>query len=320
MTYLSALTRRLAGGLARETPGFRARHAAYLRGRQNPDGGFPGRAPGSDLYYTGFALRGLAALGELTPEIAARAAGFLRTRLRLGRETAIIDFVSLLYSAALVRDHGGPDVMTEMRPDWGRAVAEALEAFRSADGGYAKTPDNASGSTYHTFLVGLCLQLAGVGIPDPGRAVRFVLSRRRDDGGFVEVAPMKRGGTNPTAAAVGLLLLLNPGPDILPEDEGAAALGGVIDFLAGLQSDLEGGFAANTRVPVADLLSTFTAMLTLNDLDAADRIDREAAAVFLRTVEGPDGGFRGWIGDEAVDAEYTFYGLGTAALLRMIAG
>ena len=42
--------------------GTRRRHTDYLTAAQNPDGGFPGREGGSDLYYTGFALRSLAVL------------------------------------------------------------------------------------------------------------------------------------------------------------------------------------------------------------------------------------------------------------------
>ena len=40
--------------------------------------------------------------------------------------------------------------------DWPKRVAETLETFRAPDGGYAKAVGSASGSTYHTFLVGLC--------------------------------------------------------------------------------------------------------------------------------------------------------------------
>ena len=36
---------------------------------QNLDGGWSGREGESDLYYTGFALRGLAVLQGLTPEL-----------------------------------------------------------------------------------------------------------------------------------------------------------------------------------------------------------------------------------------------------------
>ena len=61
-SYLPRLTARLAEGLARLEPPRRDRHARYLRAAQNPDGGFSGREGDSDLYYTGFALRGLAVL------------------------------------------------------------------------------------------------------------------------------------------------------------------------------------------------------------------------------------------------------------------
>ena len=44
-----------------------------MAARQNPDGGYSGREGESDLYYTGFALRGLAVLGALTPAICERA-------------------------------------------------------------------------------------------------------------------------------------------------------------------------------------------------------------------------------------------------------
>src|SRR4029077_18011979 len=135
---------------------------------------------------------------------------------------------------------------------WPERVAAALETFRTRDGGYNKSPGAASGSTYHTFLVGLCYELLGKQLPDALEIIRFVASRRRDDGGYVEVAAMRRSGTNPTAAAVGLLQLLGE-LDELADD----ARRGVIDFLADMPS-LEGGLRANGRAPLADLLSTFT--------------------------------------------------------------
>ena len=46
-------------------------------------------------------------------------------------------------------------------------------------------------------------------------------------------------------------------------------------FLADLQTD-EGGWQANTRIPLPDLLSTFTACVTLADLEHLSEIDRRA--------------------------------------------
>ena len=302
-SYLTRLNTRLTDGLARLPDEFRARQASFLSATQNPDGGFSGREGGSDLYYAGFALRGLAVLGDLTPEIAERATGFLRQSLT--RQTSVVDFFSLLYSCLLVQAGGGPDVLAASPTDWPERVATLLETFRTPDGGYAKTPGSA-GSTYHTFLVALCYQLLGRMLPRTEEVVQFIQSRRRDDGGFVEIAPMRRGGTNPTAAAVGVLQIA----DALDLAIGA----GVADFLAGLQG-AEGGFQANARAPLSDLLSTFTAAWTLEQLGALDRIDKDAARRYAESLDQPTGGFHGGLWDDRTDVEYTFYGLGVLALL-----
>ena len=73
MTYLAELTTRLAAGIAELPEATRDRHAKYLLAAQRADGGFAGREGESDLYYTGFALRSLALLGELYGPPAERA-------------------------------------------------------------------------------------------------------------------------------------------------------------------------------------------------------------------------------------------------------
>ncbi|HEX5270176.1 MAG TPA: prenyltransferase/squalene oxidase repeat-containing protein, partial [Gemmataceae bacterium] len=313
--YLPRLTARLGDGLLRLPDDFRARHAAFVRRCQAADGGFPGRQGGSDLYYTGFALRSLAVLDALTPDVIARAADFLRNSL--AQQASVVDFFSLLYSCLLVQTAGGPDVLSGAPPDWPERVAAALETFRTADGGYARNAGAASGSTYHTFLVGLCCELLGRDVPRPDEIVRFVQSRRRDDGGFAEFAPQRRSGTNSTAAAVGTLQLIGaPIPDDVRE---AAA-----DLIASRATD-EGGLRATAMAPLADLLSTFTGAWTLAELGELHRIDGAAVLSYARSLELPDGGFTGvcvpdvakdfGIPDEQADVEYTFYGLGAVALL-----
>ena len=71
-------------------------------------------------------------------------------------------------------------------------------------------------------------------------------------------------------------------------------------------------------MPVADLLSTFTALLTLRDLGALDRVDRERARAFAMSLVTPAGGFRAGVWDDQADVEYTFYGLGSLALLEEV--
>src|SRR5262245_33318342 len=283
--YLPRLTALLADGLSRLPAARRERHARYLRAAQNPDGGFSGREGGSDLYYTGFALRGLAVLDALSPDTCARAANFLRASLT--RQASVIDFFSLLYSCLLVQASGGIDVLADSPPDWPDRVAQALEGFRTADGGYAKGPGGNSGSTYHSFLVALCHQLLGREVPRPDALVQFVLSRRREDGGFVEIAAMRKSGTNPTAAGVGVLQVVEP--DWVTTMPGVRD--GVIEHLLGVASE-EGGFRANGRVPLADLLSTFTASWTLTELGASERMEPAEVAGYAAAVERTQGGFK----------------------------
>jgi len=306
--YLAQLTARLTSGLLRWPEVFRNRHGTCLLGLQNADGGFSGREGGSDLYYTGFALRGLAVLDALTPDCCDRAAGFLRQSLY--HQASVVDFFSLLYACLLIQMQGGPDVLADSPADWPDRVATLLETYRTPDGGYAKTAAGPSGSTYHTFLVALCYQLLNRPVPAPESIDRFLASRRREDGGYVEIAPMKRSGTNPTAAGVGIrqILAAQVGQDLVEPDDPVA------DFLAAMQNG-EGGFQANARAPLADLLSTFTGLWTLDRLGAFDRIDQPAALEFVQSLEPAAGGFRGGLWDERADVEYTFYGLGALALL-----
>jgi len=248
----------------------------------------------------------LMVLDSLTPETCQRAAGFLRSCLN--RHASVVDFYSLLYACFLVQAGGGPDVLADSPADWPQRVADTLETFRTPDAGYGKTIGATSGSTYHTFLVGLCSELLGRPWPRAEDIVRFVESRQRDDGGFVEITAMRRSGTNPTAAAVGILQL------ILGADAEFARKGDVIEFLARMPS-AEGGFRANDRIPLADLLSTFTGLWTLDRLGARARLDIRSIRGFAEGLAEPAGGFRAGLWDEQADVEYTFYGLGTLGLL-----
>src|SRR5260221_6740484 len=121
---------------------------------------------------------------------------------------------------------------------------------------------------------------------------------------------MARSGTNRTAAAVGLLQLVEEEIHVLTPAE-CDRVGG---FLAEMSSP-DGGLRANGRAPLADLLSTFTAAWTLEQLGQLYRIDREQVQEFTQSLEQRDGGFFGGLWDEATDVEYTVYGLGGLCLV-----
>ena len=79
--YLERLTARLLIGCAALPQETIDRHAAFFGKSQQTDGGFAGREGPSDPYYTAFAVRALAILGQL-PSFADGIAAFLRSRLR----------------------------------------------------------------------------------------------------------------------------------------------------------------------------------------------------------------------------------------------
>ena len=82
----------------------------------------------------------------------------------------------------------------------------------------------------------------------------------------------------------------------------------------------EGGFQANTRIPFADGLSTFTGSSPHRTSASTGCSIHRASDDFIRALELPDGGFKGASWDQAADVEYTFYALGTLGLMGVGGG
>jgi len=302
--YLERLTLQLTAGAAMLPDEIRDLHSRFILSMQRSDGGWSGREGDSDLYYTGFALRSLAILGLLTGEVAESASRFLLSRTE--QQESVIDLLSLVYGAALIEASTETNPLSGIAVDWQSRVTNLLTSLRQPDGGFARTAQANIGSTYQTFLVAICLELMGHPLPSDDPSVAFLMSQRRDDGGFLEVRVAKRSGTNPTAAAIGGLRTLNALPEGIAKD--------AAEFITELQSD-EGGFQANTRMPLPDLLSTFTSCVTLWEVDSLDQIDTAKAWRYGLSMARPEGGFAGFELDPAEDVEYTFYGLGLLSLL-----
>lgn len=305
LPYLVRLHERLRGGLLGLAEERVERHRRFLLAQQQPDGGFRGREGGADLYYSAFAVRGLGLLGGTPPESWRNLENWLRgfDRQRLG----VIDAVNWLSLALAVQLGSGTDLLADLDPRWREEFLARLEQLRRPDGGYAKGDEGAAGSTYHSFLMLLMYDLLGVSPPRPNALIQFFYDRQRDDGGFVEIAPMRRSGTNPTAAATAALGILGALDDELRDD--------VRGFLIEARGD-DGGFPANSRIPFSDGLSTFTGLLTAHEVGSPRILDvDEVRRLFEGELEFPTGGFRAATWDAQADVEYTFYGLGVLALL-----
>lgn len=281
------------------------RHREFILLHQQPDGGFRGREGESDLYYSAFAIRALGLLGGLRSSELPLLASYLRKHdwRRLG----VIDLMNWLSMVVAVQADGGEDILADATGDWRGQMLQSIESLRRPDGGYAKGGEGATGSTYHSFLVLLTYELLAATPPQPNRLAQFFFNQQRDDGGFVEIAPMRRSGTNPTAAAVASITLLGHRSDELCDDVAA--------FLKDVRSD-EGGFQANTRIPFADSLSSFTGLLTAQDIGRPHVVDLDRIRQWVTTqLEFPTGGFRAATWDEQADIEYSFYALGLLGLL-----
>jgi len=308
--YLVELTLNLAVGLEKLEDSERTCHQQRFLSQQLPDGGFPGREGGSDLYYTAFALRAIALLSEPDANFAQRVANYL---IELTKTSlSVVDTISLIFAASLLETWSGIRVFAADSDAWVHTTVESFERLRRPDGGYAKTNEGHASSTYQTFLVALAYQLLEKPLPDPQRTGEFILGQQRDDGGFIEIGAMRRSGTNPTAAAIGALRVLQS--QTKQELLTTTIKENVARFLAEIVSD-EGGYRANLQIPFADLLSTYTALQTLRDMGYWNQVAPGTVLQFVRSLQDSEGGFRAAAWDDAVDVEYSFYGMATLGLL-----
>jgi geranylgeranyl transferase type-2 subunit beta len=303
--YLDLLDELLRPGIAGLSGRFVESQVCFVAACQQPDGGFRGRMGGSDEYYTDFALRTLA---WLAPDHAAfeRAAGYVARRTSTPRN--VVAGFNLLNSQRLIEHHCARTAGRVLPALDRLQFTEWLYAHLLPSGGFARFATDEQVSAYHTFLGALCFQMLGSEIPAGEDAVHAVEGLRREDGGYAELAGQAESQTSATAAAVAFLLMR----DALSPDHAAQTA----RFLAAMQTD-DGGLKPHAAARGGDLLSTFTGLLTLWGLGGLQPIDVAAVARFLRSTAQAGGGFLACYGDEVPDVEYTHYGVGTLALLRL---
>lgn len=265
--------------------------AAFLHESINGDGGARDRAGRSDLYYTVFLLEGLIALREDLP------VDRVRPYLDGFGDGADLDLVHLTClarcRAALASVAGGGG---DHDPATSRRLAERIESYRAADGGYAPTRGAERGTVYHGFLALGALQDLGASPADPDGLIRSVASLALDDGAFANQPDIPAGTTPTTAAAVTVLRHL--GARVRPAS--------VAWLLARARPD--GGFQATPSAPLPDVLSTATALHALAGLRVSFAPLREATLDFLDSLWTGRAFTGNWM-DDVADCEYTYYAM-----------
>lgn len=311
--YLDDLDALLRAGASTLSGELRERQRRFVLARRQADGGFGGRRGPSDLYYTDFAFRVLTVADAGGAEGSAVAVADVRDALapvsafaaRAGQapRDVVESFNSLNIARMLARlGAEAPDIKT--------ATAARLDRARGARGGFARQPGGSETSAYYTFLGALACEMLQAPFPEPAKAVAEIEKLKRPDGGYADLASGAEGQTNASAAAIAFLVM--QGAMSSPD---AAA----VDFLLRMQAP-DGGFKACADAPESDLLSTFTALVTLFALDGLRRVDLGAAVRWIGRLAGEAGGFRASLSDGEEDIEYTYYGLGALALVRAYVG
>ena len=252
----------------------------FLQRQFLPSGGAVDRVEKADLYYTIFALAGLEALQAAVPAE--------REWLESFGSGEGLDFIHL---GALARCRAAAGVQAA-------EVLPRIEEFRTPDGGYHETRGSKYGHAYGCFVALGAYQDAGCELPSPLRMVQCLKFLETPDGAWGNVRGMRKGTVPATAAAIALLHQLG-----VPVNDAVA------DWLLA-QMHPEGGWLAVPGSPMPDLLSTATALHALACMERPlTESQRERTLDFVDTLWSAKGGFHGHWSDDALDVEYTFYGL-----------
>lgn len=264
--------------------------AVFLR-KLNPDGGFRGKGVQSDLYYTGFALMSLTALGQPLdiPHLADFLDGF-----------GAGEGLDLAHLAALIRCR---QLTGRLEAATNDPLRRQLETFRCKDGAYHHLCAGREGSAYGCFLALAACEDMGYGVPEAGDVIRCI-EKLKAGRGYYNESMLPVVSAPGTAAAVTTLAALGQ-----PVDAGTAA------WLF-KSRDADGGFKVMPAAPVADLLSTAVALHTLRTVGADIEAIRDADFSFVTALWDEQVGFCQNRIDPISDCEYCFYGLLSLGHLR----
>ncbi|HEY2932512.1 MAG TPA: prenyltransferase/squalene oxidase repeat-containing protein [Acidobacteriota bacterium] len=258
----------------------------FIRGQLNDDGGFKDRSGKSDLYYTVFGLEALIALqADLPVPVQNYVCSF-------GSGDSL-DFVHLTCLARCYACLPG----TSPEPWIRQAILNRVEGRRSLDGGYHEVSGSQHGTVYGCFLAKGAYQDLGSELPNEGGVLHCLESSKTADGAFSNQPRASIGTTPATAAAVTLLRTL--GKPVEPS---------VGTWLLD-RCYREGGFFAVPGAPMPDLLSTATALHALAGMQVPLEGLTEACLNFVDSLWSSKGAFYGNWADDALDCEYTYYGL-----------
>ena len=260
-----------------------------VNARQQPDGGFVGKGANSDLYYTGFALLSLIALGAEVDKD--KAASYL-TSFGGGQGLDLAHLAALIRERLLIMDEPFDDDLKD-------TFLGQLHTFQCGDGSFHHLQSEASGSAYGCFLAIGAYQDLGLDLPKElsDAMLACVGHLKGPGGGYFNEVDIPAVSVPATAAAMMVQrILTGRAPD-------AAAAQWLLKCLDG------GGFRVMPMAPVADLLSTAVALHSLVLVGVDIKPIRQKCLCYVDLLWNGEKGFCANQYDPISDTEYMFYGL-----------
>lgn len=252
-------------------------------------GAWADRASRADLYYTVFGVEALLALRQ-EPDWE-RLASWLRTH----GSGANLDFVHL---CCLARCWSAvPESAGSLSEENRTALLDRIHAWRAPGGGYHQRAGAAQSSAYGTLLGWAAHYDLRSPLPEEETLTGCLAALEVPGGGYANEPGLPAGTVPATAATVALHRHLRRTP---PAATGQWLL---------RQQHPGGGFLAAPAAPIPDLLSTAVALHALDGMQVDFSSYKESLLDFVDTLWSAEGGFHGNWTDDALDVEYTYYGL-----------
>jgi len=289
---------------------------SFLGSRKNGDGGFINRAGKADLYYSVFGytlalildfkldvLKERKYLKRLKQEekldfvhsVCFVRCDFLLHLIDLRQRSGLSasKFLSIFFAKDLILGR----IVKSLRNNCSQLLWE-LEENIANDGGYNHDKKAAARSTiYANYLMWTLYQDLQIEQDVLDEITDANRSLRAENGSFANEENSADGVTSSTAAGL-----------IMSSDSELEEIVKTKDWLKQMLTK-RGGFKAAEGVPVADLLSTSTALLALQLTGENMQAYAENSVNFINLHWDESGGFFGSIADMTCDVEYTYYAL-----------
>lgn len=295
--YLAAIDLLVEEGLSALASPYLTTHQDYVLGQMQADGGFPGRAGGSDLYYTDFALRVLIACKTDAAKLVETASHLHSYNWPL---TGVVECFNYLNCVRLLSRAGIYIDADENQ------IREVLSGFSTPNATYRKNEDSEE-SIYASFLGLLIEEMLGMTPVYDSKFCNHIMGFQNKDGGFSESLSSKKSQTNATAAALSVLAIAGCKSSI--------STASALPYIARNQSE-DGGFCATNECARGDLLSAHSAVAVLAFMGNLESINLQNLARFLKSVALQTGGFVSCADDCEADIEYTYYGIALLGILK----